>query len=73
MIGLNRARSSTVDNDMTQTGQSFPGLAGLFYLCAGLDSNQRRPKSMRLQRTPFDRLGTDAHGSDNNRAPPFPQ
>ena len=29
-------------------------------LCAGLDSNQRRPKPTRLQRVPFDRLGTDA-------------
>ena len=29
-------------------------------MCAGLDSNQRRPKPTRLQRVPFDRLGTDA-------------
>src|SRR3989344_7285569 len=28
--------------------------------CAGLDSNQRRPKSIGLQPIPFDRLGTDA-------------
>lgn len=30
--------------------------------CAGLDSNQRRPKSADLQSAPVDHLGTDAIG-----------